>query len=302
MRRPTFLILGSPKCGTTALSGVLSSHPDVFLSRPKEPHFFDCDYRKGFESYVADHFATWKSERAAGEATPSYLSLPFVPERIHRELPAARLIAILRHPVERAYSSWWMFHVRGMEPLSFEDAIRENELRLARGVELEGDGGIRAWSEHVRALRQGEPIRIRTYLDGGHYASHLNRYFACFPREQLRIVFSEALIRDRDRVVRELWRFLGVADNARLPAVSAVNEAIGFGARPLLRFARATGLMRLRHRLPDALKASVKTRLSSLGRRPPLTPATRQRLLEYFEPHTRELERLLSVELPSWRN
>jgi hypothetical protein len=302
MRRPTFLVLGSPKCGTTLLSSLLSAHPDVFLSAPKEPHFFDCHYDKGLASYIEDHFAGWKSERAAGEATPSYLSLPFVPERIQRELPEARLIAILRHPVERAYSSWWMFHARGMESLSFEDAIHENEACLARGDDLQGEAGIRAWAAHVQALRQGAHIHIRTYLDGGHYAKQLRRYFACFPRQQMQVVFSDELRGDRDRVVRELWRFIGVSDDARLPATAAANEAIGAGARPLLRLARATGLMRLRGLLPDAFRTSIKTRLSSLGGQPPLAPATRQRLLEHFEPHTRELEQMLAVELASWRH
>lgn len=302
MRRPTFLILGAPKCGTTALSALLSAHPDVYLSTPKEPHYFDCHYGKGPASYLHDHFAGWNRERAAGDATPSYLLLPFVPERIRRELPDARLIAILRHPVERAYSSWWMFHARGMERLSFEDAVRENAERLSRGDRLEGEAGAYAWGEHVRALENGEHIRIRTYLDSGHYAEQLRRYFACFARDQIRVVFSDDLRNDRERVIRGLWRFLGVAEGAELPSVPSANEAIGSAARPLLRLARATRLMRLRGLLPEALKARIKSGLASLGRQPPLAQATRNRLLAHFEPQTRELERLLTVELAAWRS
>ncbi len=111
-RRPGFLILGSPKCGTTALARLLDAHPDVAMSTPKEPHFFDAHYERGFE-----HYATWPAHGIAGEATPSYLLVPYVAERIKADLPDAKLIAILRHPVERAFSSWWMFHARGMEPL-----------------------------------------------------------------------------------------------------------------------------------------------------------------------------------------
>jgi hypothetical protein len=301
MRLPTFLIVGSPKSGTTALSQFLSAHPDVFLSQPKEPHYFDSSYGKGLEAYLRDHYADWREERAAGEATPSYLAIPYVPERIRRDLPDAGLIAILRHPVDRAYSSWWMFHIRGMESLTFEDAVRENEERLRRGFFLDDDAGARAWSEHVHALRQGSHIRIRTYLDAGYYAQHLRRYFEYFPREQVRIVLAEQLKQDRDRVVRDLWRFIGVADMADLPGSGPVNEAVGPGARSILRLARRTGIMRLRGVLPESVKSSIKAGLSTMGRQPPLAAETRVRLLEHFEPHTRELEQLLGVELAAWR-
>ena len=127
MSLPTFFVVGSPKCGTTALAQMLAAHPDVFLSEPKEPHFFDAHHDNGLQPYMEQHFAGWSGAGVAGEATPSYLAVPYVPARIRSAIPGARLIAILRNPVQRAYSSWWMFHARGMEPLSFEAAIRDND-------------------------------------------------------------------------------------------------------------------------------------------------------------------------------
>jgi len=301
IRLPTFLLLGPPKCGTTALAQYLGAHPDVFLSRPKEPHFFDSDYAKGLGSYLDDHFAGWQAGRVAGEATPSYLAMPWVPVRVGRDLPDARLIAILRDPVERAYSSWWMFHVRGMEPLSFEAALHDNLERLERGVRLEGDAGASAWREHIEAIRRGDRIRIRTYLDSGYYARQLRRWFEHFPREQLRVVFSDDLKANRDAVVRTLWRFLGVADDAALPEGGPVNGALGSKARGLLRVARATRLIRLRSLLPDTVTSSVKRKLATFGAQPPLAPEVREQWLRHFEPHVNDLEQLLGVDLEAWR-
>jgi hypothetical protein len=300
-RRPTFLILGAPKCGTTALAQSLAAHSDVCLSRPKEPHFFDCRYEEGLEAYLRDHYGGWRSEHAAGEATPSYLALPWVPRRILETLPRARLIVLLRHPVERAYSSWWMFHVRAMDALSFEEALRDNERRLAERPLGDDAASVRAWADHVRAIGRGEPLHIRTYLDAGHYAMHLRRYFALFPREQVRVVFSDELRRDGESVVRGLWRFIGVDADAPYAGVAVVNEAIGPAAGPILGLAQRTGVMRLRALLPESLRNVVKRMLAARGTQPALADATRAWLADYYEPHTRELERLLGVDLSEWR-
>lgn len=301
MRLPSFLILGAPKCGTTALAQALSTHPDVFLSRPKEPHFFDAAYEKGLRGYFREHFADLTTERAPGEATPSYLTVPYVAQRIHRTLPTARLVAILRHPVERAYSSWWMFHARGMEPLSFEAAIDENErqLRASGGIGLEADELV--WQAHVAALRKGARIQVRTYLQTGYYARHLRRYLDYFPRDQLKVVFNQDFSRNRDATVRGIWQHIGVADDVELLPAARVNEAIGGGAVPLLSAARALGLMRLRALVPESLKTRIKAGLSGIGEQPGLEPPTRQRLLDHYAHHNRELEKMLGVDLPGWK-
>ncbi|CAN5355722.1 sulfotransferase [soil metagenome] len=300
-RQPNFLLLGAPKSGTTALSHYLASHPDVFLSQPKEPHFFDGAYDKGMEAYVREHFAEWTHEQVAGEATPSYLAVPYVPARIGTELPDARLIALLRHPVERAYSSWWMLHARGMEPLSFATAVADNLARLDDDFARGNEQGEQAWRAHVAALRRGDPIRLRTYLDTGYYARHLQRYYEHFPSSQLKIILSDDLQRRPEDVVRDLWRWLGVRDDIDVPRLGAINEALGSGARPLIWLLRSTGGMRFRSLLPDVWLTRGKKWLSLLGRRPELAPTLRERLLEHFAPHTRELEALLEIDLTAWK-
>lgn len=301
MRDPNFLIIGSPKSGTTALAQFLGDHPDIFISEPKEPHFFDAHYVEGMDTYVREHFKGRRHEALAGEATPSYLLIPFAAQRIRLHLPSARLIAILRHPVDRAYSSWWMFHARGMEPLTFEEAIRENERRLANGS-FSWDGDAEAlWRSHVNALRNGSRIRLRTYLDTGYYAIHLKRYYDLFPAEQVKVVFSEDLQLHPGRVVRELFSFLGADDGVQVAESEIVNAALGPGSRRILEAARLLGIMRLRSLLPTSTRGWIKDNLSRLGKRAPIDPSTRAYLLDHFSSHVRDLEELLHVDLQNWR-
>jgi hypothetical protein len=91
-----------------------------------------------------------------------------------------------------------------------------------------------------------------------------------------------------------------VAHDVELPPAARVNEAIGGGAVPLLSAARALGLMRLRALVPESLKTRIKARLSGIGEQPSLDAATRQRLLDHYAGHNRELEKMLGVDLSSW--
>ena len=96
---PDFFILGAAKAGTTSLFELLKLHPDVFMSSPKEPFFFEYEYEKGLGFYSRTYFRGWNGQKRIGEARVSHLLLPFVPGRIRASRPEARLIAILRDPV-----------------------------------------------------------------------------------------------------------------------------------------------------------------------------------------------------------
>lgn len=290
-----FLIVGAPKCGTTAVAQYLAAHPDVTLSTPKEPHYFDSSFPLDLDSYRARCFPGWSGQGVAGEATPSYLHLPWVAPRIHVLLPDARLIAMVRDPVARAFSSWWMLHVRGMEPLAFDDAIDAELAQAADALSPE------AWRRQLHALAAGAPIVVRTYLAGGRYASNLAPYFELFGRDQVRVVFSDELARDTETVIRSLWHDLGVRDDVPIPDTGRVNERIGSGARPVLRFLQASGLMRLRAAVPESLRNRMKKYLSRAGAAPRLSADSRRRLVEWFEPETEALERVLGVDLAAWR-
>src|SRR5947209_8592328 len=130
---PNFLILGAQKAGTTALYAYLRWHPEITGPSFKEVSFFDRHYARGERWYRA-HFPA-RRRPFVGEASPSYLFHPLVPERVARLLPDARLVAILRNPVDRAFSHYQHEVSLGREPLSFEEAVAHEEERMRGEVE-----------------------------------------------------------------------------------------------------------------------------------------------------------------------
>jgi hypothetical protein len=124
---PDFVIIGAPKCGTTFLYHLLTKHPHVEPAAFKETHYFDRLFEKGTEWYRGCFFPPrWKDGQRTitGEATPSYLAHPRVAGRMAEVIPRARLIAMLRNPVDRTYSAYQFFQVRhGREKGSFEETI-----------------------------------------------------------------------------------------------------------------------------------------------------------------------------------
>jgi len=119
---PTFLIIGPPKCASTSLHFYLGQHPEVFVSKDKEPHFFSDYYQRGIEFYE-NLFKDAGNAKAIGEATPAYSFLPFAMERIHTHYPEVKLIISFRNPVERAFSHWLMLSSAGIEKASFREAL-----------------------------------------------------------------------------------------------------------------------------------------------------------------------------------
>lgn len=105
-RLPSFFILGAAKCGTTSLHAYLGQHPDVCVSDPKEPFFFEAEFDRGATYYFNRYFSHWAGERIVGEARHRNLYMPYIPERILRFNPRARLIICVRNPTERAISHW----------------------------------------------------------------------------------------------------------------------------------------------------------------------------------------------------
>src|SRR5688572_14326389 len=115
-RLPDFLIVGAMRSGTTSLHKYLQAHPDVFVASGKEVHFFDRRYGRGLDWYRS-RFAGVTTERVVGEATPAYMYDENAIARIAHDLPDARLIVVLRNPVDRAYSHYWRNRSRGRENL-----------------------------------------------------------------------------------------------------------------------------------------------------------------------------------------
>ncbi len=124
MAFPSFFVVGAAKSGTTSLHVYLDQHPDIFMSKPKEPFFFEAEYDRGPEYYYRRYFGGWDGQREVGESRHRNLYFPYIPARIHQYNPEALILAILRNPAERAISHWWHWYARGKEDLGLFDALQ----------------------------------------------------------------------------------------------------------------------------------------------------------------------------------
>jgi len=205
-RLPSFFILGAGKCGTTSLWTYLRQHPEICMSDPKEPFFFEAEYRFGAKVYFNKYFRTWNGEKIVGEARHRNLYLPYVPERIHFFNPNAKLIVLLRNPVERAVSHWWDWYCREKEPLPLKEALMADDERIRSGL------GVRDAEEiqhYVNTLDPDGQGCYRTYLDSGYYAEQLERYLTRFSKEQLHVILFDNFVSKTREVVADVFEFLG---------------------------------------------------------------------------------------------
>lgn len=204
---PDFVIIGAMRAGTSTLYRYLRYHPQTKGCPPDEVHFFDRVYDKGVNWYRA-HFPfefQLKGKNGekifiTGEKTPRYLSDPYVPERVKKIIPEAKFIALLRNPIDRAYSHYQWSVRRGYETLSFEEALDVEEERLQ---ELE---------ERVKKeeLWRQPGYRWFSYKTRGKYAEQLKNWFKYFPREQFLIIKSEDFYQNSREVFMQVLEFLGL--------------------------------------------------------------------------------------------
>jgi hypothetical protein len=243
--RPTFIIGGAPRSGTTLLCHLLDQHPDVFVMKPyiPEPKVFVTPATAGRADYLRRYdegFAGAPRVRALGEKTSYYLEHEDVPERIAETLGDVRLLFIVREPVQRAYSNYLWSRKNGLETLPFEDAV------TVEGTRPNPLGPERAYA------------RPFDYLTRGRYATFAERYYARFPRAAVRFVLYEDLERRPTGIMREIQEFIGVEplamDAQSLGRINAARDtgepldpAVAGRLRPRIadevqRFAALTGL------------------------------------------------------------
>lgn len=178
------------KAGTTSLAKYLACHPDVFMTIPKEPGFFDPtrNWDRGLEWYQG-LFSTAGPEQARGEASTMYSAAPHVPgvpERIARVVPEVRLIYLIRNPVERIRSMYLHRVDRGQERGTLEEAVEQRS----------------------------------EYLDLSRYGFQLDQYLRVFPRQQILVLSSDQLRHERERAVGDALHFVGADADKALPDVS----------------------------------------------------------------------------------
>jgi Sulfotransferase family len=283
---PDFLVIGAYKSGSTALHEALRAHPQVFVPAQKGPSFFAFDgvaepdrpLPPGavlrWEDYQA-LFDPAPPDAVRGEVSPEYLANPHAVGRIRERLPDARLAAILRDPVERAFSDYLMYVRDGLEP--------------------ETDFG-RALDAQEERRRGAAPTGY--YVETGFYGRQLRPYFETFPRERIQVYLFEDFAADPDAVLRRLFAFLGVDAALGEAPERAVN--VSGVPRNALVAAGVRGGRRLAPLLPAAVRRRAKAALARGLDRPALAPEHRSRLVELYRDDVAELERLLERPLDRW--
>ena len=206
--RPSFFVVGAQKAGTTTVHDWLASLPDVRLPATKETHFFSDDerYAQGEAWYLSRFQAP--PGTIAGEVDPEYLYWEAASMRLARFAPTARLVAVLRDPLRRAWSHYQMTVARGLEPLAFPEALEAEAERLGSGT------------PHDRMHF--------SYLDRGRYADHVERLQREMPEAPFHLVAFEALFGAETQAeeVAQLVRFVGsTADPAQLALERRRNAA-----------------------------------------------------------------------------
>lgn len=206
---PDFIIIGAQRSGTTSLFKYLAAHPDLYPAAFKEVHFFDRFFDRGvgwyrsfFPLIVQRRYITRGQKRAfiTGEATPYYLFYPRAAERAAALLPHVKLIAILRNPINRAYSQYYHEVQRGLEAAPFETALqRERELLDAEQSALQSN------PTYYSTMHQNH-----AYLARGRYVEQLQVWQQYFPREQMMVLQSEAFYSDPAATVAKVVDFLGL--------------------------------------------------------------------------------------------
>ncbi len=203
---PDFLILGAQKSGTTSVFQYLIQHRQIASSFKKEVHYFDWNYTKGPSWYRAFFPTRRQVEKRArslgrylcGEATPYYLFHPEMPQRVHRLLPAAKFIVVLRNPVDRAYSHYQHSIAHGVETCSFEEAIDREQERLQGEEEKLAQDEAYISYPHIH----------QSYFSRGCYADQLQRWLRYYPMKAFFVASTEELRDDPQLVCDAVTEFL----------------------------------------------------------------------------------------------
>jgi Sulfotransferase domain len=273
---PNFLGIGTMRSGTTWLDVQLRSHPAIYLpARRKEVHFFDEYYHRGLGWYQQFFPPAHEAPqyKAIGEITPQYIYNPEAPCHIRACIPDCKLIAILRNPVERAYSEYGL-------------RVRNRAVQQPFSSFLEQERGA---------------------YERGFYTQQLERYLRYFPRHHMLVLIFERVTHEPQHALTQVAEFLQVAPD--LFNQHTMHQRIGVSYRPRLPRARAIAKYYarwLRRRdmdwLPNLAKAlGILRMFGNRGAFPPMEAGIRAALLKSYEPDIAALEKLLGEDLSLWR-
>jgi len=293
--KPNLFIIGAPKCGTTSLHAILAQHPQVFMTRLKEPRFFSMDSRweKGIKWYLNKYFQYAHAYPIRGESTPSNLfwyekTIPRIKQLLGQD--SAKFIILLRNPIERAYSHYWynvQTKVAHTEPLDFEGALEAESSR----------------TQITEYLRDG--VLSYFYVKTGQYADQVSAFQKAFGANNVQVLLFEDLFSERyDHLINQVEAFLGIS-RTPLPIIkdNASHRFKNRSIQMIIRFIKPVRevmnpylpksmLKLLRGKLIEGNKESFKY--------PPMKAETRQKLAAKFKQSNLDLQNLIGRDLSHW--
>jgi hypothetical protein len=298
MTLPNFLIIGAAKSGTSALYTYVKQHPEIFMSTPKElryfsytgPHSPDIDRSYLHEGVTIlneyeSYFNGVVDERIIGEASPMYLYIDGTAERIKEIIPNVKMLAIIRNPVDRAFSAYTHALRDWKEQASsFQEALELEQERIDAG-----------WG------------MLWHYTKAGFYHEQLNRYFRVFDSRQMKVVLYDDLISNVSALLKEIFLFLGVdpkfvADTSSRPNVSGfpINQKYHkFLHQLFMENNPIRGISRVV--VPKSVRQKAMIRLRSLNLEKRVMPEDiRKDLVKLFYNDIKKLEGLIHRDLSLW--
>ncbi|MBT3417167.1 MAG: sulfotransferase [Flavobacteriales bacterium] len=294
-KKVNFIVIGAMKAATTSLDTYLKQHPDIFMTKVKEPMFFNNfnqnkDYkllgRKGnkittLEEYFS-LFSDVENESAIGEASPAYIYNENAPQLIKEHLPDVKIIAILRQPVERAYSNY----------LHTKRADRENLNSFEQAIEIENQRIEDNWSP------------LYHYIEKGYYSVQLKRYYNIFPKENIKVYLFEDVVKNPNETLKDIFKFLNVDENIEVDTskksnVSGTPKGVMGYILKKMRYYNLMPKFAISDYLPTfvvkLLFKSVYTKTEKLN-----SDLRRELTSRFYNEEIKNLEKLIDKDLSSW--
>lgn len=308
---PNFLIIGAAKSGTTAMYHYLKQHPEVFMSKVKEPAFFaiegnsqKIDFRAwlsysrrsekapwrwpiwGMKRYTtidkySELFKNVNGEIAIGEASPIYLYSQEAPKRIKHYIPNSKLIVILRNPVERAYSQF-LQHVRDSRETT-------NDFKVA--LDLESERQKEGWGAFYY------------YKSLGLYYKQLKNYYKNFDPEQILVILFEDFVNFTYFVIENTFKFIGVNESFK-PDISLRPNVSGVPRNKLLNYILTEPNLKslLKPILPITFQRSVLNIRNRNLSKFPIPKEIKEELIDFYRADILQLQDCIQKDLSSWLN
>jgi len=296
MKKPNFFIIGAPKCGTTSLYVWLSQHPNVYMPKIKEPHFFSSDLRVNKVYSLSDYerlFSKANSNHIAiGEASTLYLFSEQAVPNIERTYPKSRYIAMIRNPIEMAYASHQQAVWNGSEH------IRDFEIAWRLSPERRQGREVTRWCREPRTL---------DYMKRCSLGEQLERLFSIVPRHRVLVLVLDDIREDPRREYLKALAFLGLSDDGRteFPRVNPAKEPRYLVLNRLMRIGgESWRFVKRSLRIPSHIGVGVLQPLYRMNARivprPPLPDALFQELCAFFRPEIEKLCKLLERDFSYW--